>query len=253
MADLDLRVDYKDDILDSSVNTKRKYNIIENEDGTKSLEDVSVYTQNGDSFGAADINKTNQAVLDLNSSLTLDFSNASPDVQDVKTLLQKTLEKLFPLKSIINFIVSTASNWINVAGMNFNAYDGYVTFVRVKGVDSGRWAYYQAYYSKKVNLGEDSTLQIAGILSMAFDGTPNNQDSMKMIISISDDAENWIDIGTAMTHSAYSAGTFNSSTPFSQTFDLSAYAGTSKYIAVKLADGWGNRQLTAKFTQFSLS
>ena len=70
MADLDLRVDYQDDILDSSVNTKRKYNIIENEDGTKSLEDVSVYTQNGDSFGAADINKTNQAVLDLNSSLT---------------------------------------------------------------------------------------------------------------------------------------------------------------------------------------
>lgn len=69
MAVLDLRVDYKDDILDSSVNTKRKYNIIENEDGTKSLEDVSVYTQNGDSFGAADINKTNQAVLDLNSSL----------------------------------------------------------------------------------------------------------------------------------------------------------------------------------------
>ena len=76
MADLDLRVDYKDDILDSSLNTKRKYNIIENEDGTKSLEDVSVYTQNGDSFGAADINKTNQAVLDLNSSLyDLDYDN----------------------------------------------------------------------------------------------------------------------------------------------------------------------------------
>ena len=75
MAALDLRTDYKDDILDSSVNTKRKYNIIENEDGTKSLEDVSVYTQNGDSFGAADINKTNQAVLDLNSSLTVNATN----------------------------------------------------------------------------------------------------------------------------------------------------------------------------------
>lgn len=75
MADLDLRVDYQDDILDSSVNTKRKYNIIENADGTKSLEDVSVYTQNGDSFGAVDINKTNQAILDLNQSLQ-SFSKA---------------------------------------------------------------------------------------------------------------------------------------------------------------------------------
>lgn len=74
MADLDLRTDYKDDILDSSVNEKRKYNIIENTDGTKSLEDVSVYTQRGDSFGAVDINKTNQAVLVLNSSLTLSTS-----------------------------------------------------------------------------------------------------------------------------------------------------------------------------------
>ena len=102
-----LKTNYKDDILDTSANTQRKYRIVNNADGTISLEDVTVYTQNGDSFGAADINKTNQAVLDLNSSLTLDFSNASPDVQDVKTLLQKTLEKLFPLKSIINFILSS--------------------------------------------------------------------------------------------------------------------------------------------------
>lgn len=202
-------------------------------------------------------NNVQGAVDELSSSLSLDFTKASSDVQNLNTLLQKTLEKLFPLKSIINFIVSTASNWINVAGMNFNAYDGYVTFIRAKDytdTNSGRWVYYRAYYSKKVDLGDDSILQIAGILSMASDSsTPNNQDSMRMVISISDDAENWIDIGTAMTHSAYSAGTFNSSTPFSQTFDLSAYAGTSKYIAVKLADGWGNRQLTAKFTQFSLS
>lgn len=81
MANLDLRVDYKDDILDLSVNTKRKYNIIENEDGTKSLEDVSVYTQNGDSFGAADINKTNQAVLYLNSSLNMKYNPDTDTIQ----------------------------------------------------------------------------------------------------------------------------------------------------------------------------
>ena len=83
MADLDLRVDYQDDILDSSVNTKRKYNIIENADGTKSLEDVSVYTQTGDTFGAVDINKTNQAILDLNQSLNMRYN---PDTDMVEIL-----------------------------------------------------------------------------------------------------------------------------------------------------------------------
>ena len=103
MADLDLRVDYQDDILDSSVNTKRKYNIIENEDGTKSLEDVSVYTQNGDSFGAADINKTNQAVLDLNSSLTrkvLYDSNGITITRSVDTFCMHCTEA--NVQSVIN-------------------------------------------------------------------------------------------------------------------------------------------------------
>ena len=54
-----LKTDYKDDILDTSVNTKRKYRQIDNEDGTFSLEDETEYTQEGDSFGAADINKIN--------------------------------------------------------------------------------------------------------------------------------------------------------------------------------------------------
>ena len=85
MADLDLRTDYKDDILDSSVNEKRKYNIIDNADGTKSLEDVSEYAQRGDSFGAVDINKTNQAVLDLNQSLNDVIENLTVKDFFVKT------------------------------------------------------------------------------------------------------------------------------------------------------------------------
>ena len=54
-----LRTDYKDDILDTSVNEKRKYNLITNSDGTVSLEDMTEYSQFGDSFGGADINRTN--------------------------------------------------------------------------------------------------------------------------------------------------------------------------------------------------
>ena len=66
----DLRTNYKDDILDTSQNTKRKYDLIENQDGTYSLDDETVYTQEGDSFGASDINATNTAVNTLNHDLS---------------------------------------------------------------------------------------------------------------------------------------------------------------------------------------
>lgn len=66
----DLKTNYKDDVLDTSVNEKRKFNMIQNSDGTVSFEDVTEYTQTGDSFGAADINATNAAVNDVNSNLS---------------------------------------------------------------------------------------------------------------------------------------------------------------------------------------
>lgn len=66
----DLKTNYKDDVLDTSKNTKRKYNTIQNSDGTISLEDVTEYTQKGDDFGAADINATNAKVNEVNTNLT---------------------------------------------------------------------------------------------------------------------------------------------------------------------------------------
>lgn len=66
----DLKTNYKDDVLNTSKNTKRKYNTIQNSDGTISLEDVTEYMQNGDDFGAADINATNAKVNMVNSNLT---------------------------------------------------------------------------------------------------------------------------------------------------------------------------------------
>lgn len=64
----DLKTDYKDDVLDTSKNTKRKYKMIQNADGTVSFEDVTVYKQEGDSFGGADINATNKFCNSLNQS-----------------------------------------------------------------------------------------------------------------------------------------------------------------------------------------
>lgn len=66
----DLKTTYKDDVLDTSKNTKRKYNMIQNSDGTVSLDDVTEYTQQGDDFGSADINATNTRVNEIDKSLT---------------------------------------------------------------------------------------------------------------------------------------------------------------------------------------
>ena len=62
MAKQVLPVNFKDDILSPSMGGKRRYNLIQNDDGTYSLEDVTEYTQTGSDFGAGQINATNQAV-----------------------------------------------------------------------------------------------------------------------------------------------------------------------------------------------
>lgn len=68
-----LKTDYKDDILPAS-SAKRKYNLETNSDGTVSFNDVTEYQQTGDTFGAADINKTNEMV---NKSLQIVSFNES--------------------------------------------------------------------------------------------------------------------------------------------------------------------------------
>lgn len=69
MADITLKTDYKDDVLDTSVNTQRKYQMIQNEDGTVSFVDVTEYSQVGDSFGSADVNAIAEAYNGLNSNI----------------------------------------------------------------------------------------------------------------------------------------------------------------------------------------
>ena len=57
-----LPTNFKDDILDTSVNARRRYRVYENTDGTIELEDVTEYSQVGDAFGAGQINSTNTEV-----------------------------------------------------------------------------------------------------------------------------------------------------------------------------------------------
>lgn len=63
-----LKTDYQNSILDTTKNTKQKFKMIQNDDGTVSFEDVTDYSQVGDDFGAGDINTTNKAVNELTAA-----------------------------------------------------------------------------------------------------------------------------------------------------------------------------------------
>lgn len=78
MAKQTLPVNFKDDILNSSMGGKRRYNLIQNSNGTVSLEDVTSYTQVGSDFGAAQMNQTNKAVNE-----SCDKANVIDDLDDI--------------------------------------------------------------------------------------------------------------------------------------------------------------------------
>ena len=65
----DLKTNYVDDVLDTTKNQLRKYQQIQNDDGTVSFVDVTEYTKVGTPFGAKDINDTNAAINDVNGKL----------------------------------------------------------------------------------------------------------------------------------------------------------------------------------------
>ena len=57
-----LKTNFTDDILAESMNGKRQYNVTDNSNGTKSLEDVTDYQSVGSTLSAKDMNETNAAV-----------------------------------------------------------------------------------------------------------------------------------------------------------------------------------------------
>lgn len=78
MAKQTLPTNFKDDILASSMENKRRYHLIENSDGTYSLEDATTYTQTGTDWGAGQQNQTNQAVNE-----SCDKANVIDDFDDL--------------------------------------------------------------------------------------------------------------------------------------------------------------------------
>lgn len=59
--------DLKTDYQDYTFMGNKKFNLINNPDGTVSFEDMTEYSVEGDEFGANDINATNQRVNEMNN------------------------------------------------------------------------------------------------------------------------------------------------------------------------------------------
>ena len=57
-----MKTDYKNDILAESMNGLRRYEMINNDDGTVSFRDVSEYTQTGDGVTAGAMNEIGEAI-----------------------------------------------------------------------------------------------------------------------------------------------------------------------------------------------
>lgn len=74
---------FKDDILGSNMEGRRRYKMTTNSDGTVSLEDVTTYSQVGGEFKAANINATNTAI-----NAAADKAKILASLDDVKACTQ---------------------------------------------------------------------------------------------------------------------------------------------------------------------
>ena len=82
-----LRTDYKDDILDTSVNKKRVYNLIDQSGNVVmsglSLEDVTVYSQNGDELSSSAVNEAFGNINNRNLRTYTSLSQLGLSLDDV--------------------------------------------------------------------------------------------------------------------------------------------------------------------------
>ena len=140
----DLKTDYKDDVLDVSANVKRIFNLVD-QDGkivvaNVSIQDITKYTQEGDSFGAADINATNEAVngkLDGSSTVDpmlateegfaadayqtkLQFEEQNKNISEQQIVLDNYSDRLASIESIMGSYVESTSGSFVISGLQAN-------------------------------------------------------------------------------------------------------------------------------------
>ena len=131
-----LPVNFKDDVLASSMDGKRRYNMITNSDGTVSFEDVTTYSQEGSNFGSAQINNTNGAINTINNNVLDTIEEISANTSGGK------FAGALALKNVNNSLTANSKHFYfdyknGKYGYNTNPNRGADTFVPFKsGYDS---------------------------------------------------------------------------------------------------------------------
>ena len=121
-----LPVNFKDDILNTEVNQKRKYQQTFNSDGSVSLDDVTTYTQQGSEFGALQVNQTNKAINNIYDERILTLEEAAlvtetgffVDAQVIAELSSKIPEED---NGYLKFVDGTLIQWGSNMTSNTNA------------------------------------------------------------------------------------------------------------------------------------
>lgn len=130
MAKKVLPTNFMDDILNESMNGKRRWTITRNDDGTYTLEDATTYDQLGNTFGQAQVNEMNKAI---NESV-----DQARVIDDYKTLAAVNQEGFVsgakPVAQLISDLSAMNDNGA-ITGMDAREDGVYITYVPADGAD----------------------------------------------------------------------------------------------------------------------
>lgn len=129
-----LKTNYKDDVLDTSKNTRRKYEMTTNSDGTISLEDVTEYTQVGDSFGSKDINETNGKINEVSKNAGEWIGAITIPTQSTSYILENAV---ITESSIIDvYYAENSKGTVQSAGVTYSQAAGILTLTFGAALDA---------------------------------------------------------------------------------------------------------------------
>ena len=101
-----LKTNYQNDVFSG----KRKYNLINNSDGTVSLDDVTVYHKVGDIFNADDINATNKVVNETSAGFEAVKQDNAKFKEEVNRQVTGLTNDVGAIKAVKTVTLS-ASKW----------------------------------------------------------------------------------------------------------------------------------------------